>query len=150
MGVLLIEGTWFTIETVTIVYEWKSPRCDLFKIFGYVQDHCPKRCRLLQMLLLLLLLLLLLRRLMMDSKPWKKKKKKKKGKSKSTNGGQFSGHSVKQTETTATSDTQGNIPMCNPYSALDDEVENMHEESTNLYQSKKIGGSSSTFTDAAG
>nr|GEZ13822.1 hypothetical protein [Tanacetum cinerariifolium] len=57
-------------------------------------------------------------------------------------------------ETTATSATQGNIPMSNPYSVLDDEsdeeVENVYNESANLFQSKKTGGSSSTFTDAAG
>ncbi|GJZ59568.1 hypothetical protein Tco_0615384 [Tanacetum coccineum] len=29
MGVPLIRGTRFTIETVTIEYEWKPPRCDL-------------------------------------------------------------------------------------------------------------------------
>nr|GFB25294.1 hypothetical protein [Tanacetum cinerariifolium] len=134
-----------------------------------------KRFRLLQ-----LLLLLPLRRLLMDSKLWEKKKK---AKSKSTNDGQFSGHWVKQTvryepkettsapkkratnvgnasksssmlKTTATSATQGNIPMSNPYSALDDEsdkeVENVYDESANLFQSKKTSGSSSTFTDAAG
>ncbi|GJX45506.1 hypothetical protein Tco_0262182 [Tanacetum coccineum] len=43
MGVPLIQGTGFTIETVTIEYEWKQPRCDLCKIFGHVQDHCPKK-----------------------------------------------------------------------------------------------------------
>ncbi|GJR32728.1 hypothetical protein Tco_1108960 [Tanacetum coccineum] len=32
----------FTIETVTIEYEWKPPCCDLCKIFGHVHDHCPK------------------------------------------------------------------------------------------------------------
>ncbi|GKF59009.1 hypothetical protein Tco_0175795, partial [Tanacetum coccineum] len=43
MGVPLIEGSGFTIETVTIEYEWNPPRCDLSKIFGYVHDHCPKK-----------------------------------------------------------------------------------------------------------
>nr|GEV32544.1 retrovirus-related Pol polyprotein from transposon TNT 1-94 [Tanacetum cinerariifolium] len=43
MGVPLIEGTGFTIETVTIEYGWKPPRCDLCKIFGHFQDHCPKK-----------------------------------------------------------------------------------------------------------
>nr|GEV44902.1 zinc knuckle CX2CX4HX4C [Tanacetum cinerariifolium] len=107
----------------------------------------------------------------------------KKGKSKSTNGGQFGGPSVKQTvkyepkattsapkkratnvgnvsksssmfKTFTTSTIQGNIPMSNLYSALDDEsdedVENVYDESANLFQSKRTGGSSSTFTDAAG
>ncbi|GJY33730.1 hypothetical protein Tco_0418199, partial [Tanacetum coccineum] len=91
------------------------------------------------------------------------RKKKKMGKSKSTNGGHFGGPSIKQTvryEPKAIKtapkkrDTNvGNIPMSNPYSALDEEsdedVENVYDESANLFQSKKIGGSSSTFTDAA-
>ncbi|GJR72483.1 zinc knuckle CX2CX4HX4C containing protein [Tanacetum coccineum] len=43
MGVPLIEDSGFTIETVNTEYEWKPPRCDLCKIFGHVQDHCPKK-----------------------------------------------------------------------------------------------------------
>nr|GEV45952.1 hypothetical protein [Tanacetum cinerariifolium] len=43
MGDPLIEGTGFTIETVTIEHEWKPPQCDLCKIFGHVQDHFPKK-----------------------------------------------------------------------------------------------------------
>ncbi|GKC70913.1 hypothetical protein Tco_1116796, partial [Tanacetum coccineum] len=42
MGVPLIKGSGFTIETVTIEYEWKPPRCDPCKIFGHVHDHFPK------------------------------------------------------------------------------------------------------------
>ncbi|GJR35519.1 zinc knuckle CX2CX4HX4C containing protein [Tanacetum coccineum] len=87
------------------------------------------------------------------------KKKKKKGKSKSTNGGQFSGQLVKQTvryepkattsapkkgntnvanasksstmlKTTVTSTMNDNILVSNPYSALDEESE---EEVENVY-----------------
>nr|GFD03176.1 zinc knuckle CX2CX4HX4C [Tanacetum cinerariifolium] len=43
IGVPLIEGSGFTIETVTIEYEWKPPRYDICKIFGHVHDHCPKK-----------------------------------------------------------------------------------------------------------
>ncbi|GJU92162.1 hypothetical protein Tco_1442902 [Tanacetum coccineum] len=57
-------------------------------------------------------------------------------------------------KTTVNSTTKSNISMSNPYSALDDEsnkdVENVYDESTNLFQSTKMGGSSATFTDAAG
>ncbi|GJX37827.1 hypothetical protein Tco_0251130 [Tanacetum coccineum] len=42
LGVPLIEGTGYTIETVTIEYEWQPYRCDLCKIFGHIYDHCPK------------------------------------------------------------------------------------------------------------
>ncbi|GKD10867.1 zinc knuckle CX2CX4HX4C containing protein [Tanacetum coccineum] len=89
MGVPLIEGSGFTIEIVNIEYEWKPPRYDLCKIFGHVQDHCPKKASLPPSV---------------DALIVEKTndgfqtvgKKKKKGKSKSTNGGQFGGHSVKQ------------------------------------------------------
>ena len=110
-------------------------------------------------------------------------KSKKKGKSKSTNGGQFGGPSVKQTvryepktttsapkkgatnvgnlsksssmtKTTITSTKKGNIATSNTYSTLEDEsdedVENIYDESANLFQSTKTGESSSTFTAAAG
>nr|GEY07900.1 hypothetical protein [Tanacetum cinerariifolium] len=56
--------------------------------------------------------------------------------------------------TTLNSTMKGNIPMSNPYSALDDksdeDIENMFDESTNLFQSTKMGGSLATFTDATG
>nr|GEU33617.1 zinc knuckle CX2CX4HX4C [Tanacetum cinerariifolium] len=187
IGVPLIENTGFTIETVTIEYEWKPPRCDLCKIFGHIHDHCPKKVSispivatsnvlLLLPLLLLMLSLLLLRRLMMVSKLWEKKKK---GKSRSTNGGQFGGLSVKQNvryepkattsapkkrttnvgnaksmlNTTITSTKKGNIATSNPYSALEDEsdedVENVYDELDNLFQSTKIDESSS-FTAVVG
>nr|GEW34687.1 zinc knuckle CX2CX4HX4C [Tanacetum cinerariifolium] len=104
------------------------------------------------------------------------KKKKKKGKSKSTNGGQFAGPSIKKTfryepkatisapkkgaitkgntsnpssmlKTTDTSSKKGNITTSNSYSALDDkseeDVENVYDESANLFPSTNIGGSSS-------
>ncbi|GJZ76991.1 hypothetical protein Tco_0641663 [Tanacetum coccineum] len=90
------------------------------------------------------------------------KKKKKKGKTKSTNGGQFGGHSVIQTvryETKATtsvtvaSNKEGNITMSNSYAALDDErekdIENVYDESANLLHGTQTGESSSTFTVAA-
>ncbi|GJY23017.1 zinc knuckle CX2CX4HX4C containing protein [Tanacetum coccineum] len=89
MGVPLIEDMGFTIETVTIEYEWKPPRCDLCKIFGHVPDHCPKKVSITPIV---------------DTPIVEKtndgfqtvRKKKKNGKSKSNNGVQFGGQSVKQ------------------------------------------------------
>nr|GEU75960.1 putative reverse transcriptase domain-containing protein [Tanacetum cinerariifolium] len=43
MSVPLIDKPWFTIETISIEYEWKPPRYDLCKIFGHVLDHFPKK-----------------------------------------------------------------------------------------------------------
>ncbi|GJV07455.1 zinc knuckle CX2CX4HX4C containing protein [Tanacetum coccineum] len=113
------------------------------------------------------------------------KKKKRKGKSKSTNGNQFTGPSVKQNvrydpkvstsapkkgttyvgytsqstpmlKTTGNSSKKDNLSMSNSFSALNEEeeedeedVENVYDESANLIQNTKAGGSSS-FTAAAG
>ncbi|GKC14043.1 hypothetical protein Tco_1010825 [Tanacetum coccineum] len=55
---------------------------------------------------------------------------------------------------TIPSTKEGNITMSNSYAAVDDEsdedVENVYDESANLLHSLKTGGSSSTFTVAAG
>ncbi|GJS93807.1 zinc knuckle CX2CX4HX4C containing protein [Tanacetum coccineum] len=37
------EDDRFSIETVSIEYEWKPPRCDLCKIFGHSYDYFPKK-----------------------------------------------------------------------------------------------------------
>ncbi|GJY46492.1 zinc knuckle CX2CX4HX4C containing protein [Tanacetum coccineum] len=37
------EDDRFSIESVSIEYEWKPPRCDLCKIFGHSHDYCPKK-----------------------------------------------------------------------------------------------------------
>nr|GEU73845.1 hypothetical protein [Tanacetum cinerariifolium] len=75
------------------------------------------------------------------------KKKKRKGKSKSTNGGHF---------TTGYSSKKDNLPMSNSFSALNDEeeddkedVQNVYDESANLLQNTKAGGSLS-FTATVG
>ncbi|GKB28935.1 zinc knuckle CX2CX4HX4C containing protein, partial [Tanacetum coccineum] len=181
MGVPLIEGTGFTIETVTIEYEWKPPRCDLCKIFGHVQDHCPKKVSITPFVVTSNVATPTVEKT--NDRFQTVGKKKKKGKSKSTNGGQFGGNSVKKTvryapkattsapnkgttnmgnasksstilKTTVTSTMNDNIPVSNPYSSLaeesEEEVENVYDESANLLQSKKTGGSSSTFMVVAG
>ncbi|GJT67131.1 hypothetical protein Tco_1018611 [Tanacetum coccineum] len=155
----LIEGSRFNIETVTIKYEWKPPRCDLCKIFGHVHDHCPKKVSVPTNVTPNVV------------KPAVEKindgfqtvrKKKKKGKSKSTN--LFSGPSVKQTlryepkkttsapkkgdtnlgnssksasllknqplKATVPATKEGNITKSNSYAALDDETD---EDVVNVY-----------------
>nr|GEX36769.1 hypothetical protein [Tanacetum cinerariifolium] len=112
------------------------------------------------------------------------KKKKRKGKSKSTNGGQFAGHSVKQIvryelkastnapkkgdtivsnpsksssmlKTDDSSPKKDNFTTSNSFSALndeeedDEEVDNVHDESANLFPNTKTGGRAS-FTAAVG
>ncbi|GKA80148.1 zinc knuckle CX2CX4HX4C containing protein [Tanacetum coccineum] len=81
------------------------------------------------------------------------KKNKRNGKSKSTNGGQFTGPSVKH-NTTSNSSKKDNLSMSNSFSTLNEEkeedeedVENVYDESANLIQNTKAGGSLS-FTAA--
>ncbi|GJT18231.1 hypothetical protein Tco_0876937 [Tanacetum coccineum] len=42
MGIPLLDGFGFSKETVRVEYEWKPPQCDHCKIFGHVDDQCPK------------------------------------------------------------------------------------------------------------
>nr|GEX67312.1 hypothetical protein [Tanacetum cinerariifolium] len=68
------------------------------------------------------------------------------GKSKSTNGGQLAGPS-----TDGTSSKKENITMSNSYSDLNDEeedVEDVYDESANLFLKTKTGGSSSSMAVA--
>ncbi|GJZ90610.1 zinc knuckle CX2CX4HX4C containing protein [Tanacetum coccineum] len=70
-------------------YEWKPSRCDLCKIFGHVLGHCPKK-----VLIPPIVDTLIVEKTNNGFQTVGKKKKK--GKSKSTNGSQSGGHSVKQ------------------------------------------------------
>nr|GEY79936.1 hypothetical protein [Tanacetum cinerariifolium] len=143
IGIPSLTGDVFTKEIIHIEYEWMPLRCDIFKIFGHVYDHCLKKV------------------------------KNKKGKFKYNNGGQFAGPSVKQTiryepkvttsapkkrttnvgnastsssmlKTTGTSSKKDNITTSNSFSALNDDeededeaVENMYDESANLFPNTK-------------
>nr|GFC48992.1 hypothetical protein [Tanacetum cinerariifolium] len=42
MGIHLPEDMSFTKETIHVEYEWKPSRCEQCKIFGHVNDQCPK------------------------------------------------------------------------------------------------------------
>ncbi|GKA02836.1 zinc knuckle CX2CX4HX4C containing protein, partial [Tanacetum coccineum] len=91
-----LTGDDFTKETIYVEYEWRPPRCDECKIFGYVHDHCPKK--------LVNPLIVTTSNVIAptveksnDGFQTVGKKKKRKGKSKFTNDGQFTGPSVKQT-----------------------------------------------------
>ncbi|GJZ88241.1 hypothetical protein Tco_0660023 [Tanacetum coccineum] len=144
----------------------KPPRCDLCKIFGHVHDHCPKK--------------VLIPPTVVTSNvatPTVEKtnggfqtvgKKKKKGKSKSTNGGQFGGHSIKQivryepkATTSAPKKGVNNVGNASKSSSMlktfvtstkkgNITTSNMYDESANLFQSTKTSRSSSTFTAVAG
>ncbi|GJV42718.1 hypothetical protein Tco_1421158 [Tanacetum coccineum] len=151
MGVPLIEGSGFTIETVSI-----PPTVVTHNVATPIVENTNDGFQTVG-------------------------KKNKKGKTKSTNGGQFGGHSVKQTvryepkatistpkkgttnvgnasklssmskkplKATVTSTKEGNITMSNSYAALDAESD---EDVENVsFIALKIGESSSSCTAADG
>ncbi|GKB74101.1 hypothetical protein Tco_0935513 [Tanacetum coccineum] len=82
----------FTKETIRVEYEWRPPRCDKCKIFGHVHDHCPKKVVIVTTSTVVAPTI----KKSNDGFQTVGKKKKRKDKSKSTNGGQFTGPSVKQ------------------------------------------------------
>nr|GEW86836.1 hypothetical protein [Tanacetum cinerariifolium] len=163
-------------ETIRVEYEWRPPRCDVCKIFGHVYDHCPKKVVSPPIVTTSNVAAPTVEK-SNDGFQTMGKKKKRKYKSKSTNGGQFAGPSVKQTvryepketpstpkkgttsvsnpstsssmlKTTVTLPKQDNFTTSNSISALNDD-----EKVENVYDESKnlfqTDGSSS-FTAIAG
>ncbi|GKE44634.1 zinc knuckle CX2CX4HX4C containing protein, partial [Tanacetum coccineum] len=99
------EDDGFSIETISIEYEWKPPRCDLCKIFGYSHDYYPKKVLIPIVDTSKVITPNVVNTSTIPTPSVEKtndgfqtvgKKKKKKAKSKSNNGGQFVGPSTKQ------------------------------------------------------
>ncbi|GJZ42859.1 hypothetical protein Tco_0590114 [Tanacetum coccineum] len=153
LGVLLIEGHRHTIEIVNIKDEWKPPRCDLCKIFGYVHDHFPKKVSSPPTVVTSNVVTPTFGgpsiKQTVRYEPKANTSAPKKGVTKVGNSSKLSS----LLKSTITSTKKGNITMSISYSTLDDEskedIENVYDESANL-QSTKIVGSSSTFTVVAG
>ncbi|GJT03746.1 zinc knuckle CX2CX4HX4C containing protein, partial [Tanacetum coccineum] len=182
IGIPSLSEDDFTKETIRVEYEWRPPRCDTCKIFGHVHDYCPKKV-VSPPIVATSNVVTPNAEKTNDGFQTVGKKKKSKGKSKSTNGGQFTGLSVKHNvryepkattsapkkgttyvgytsqstpmlKKTGNSSKKDNLSMSNSFSALNEEedeedVENVYDESANLIQNTKAGGSSS-FTVAAG
>nr|GEY16832.1 hypothetical protein [Tanacetum cinerariifolium] len=43
VAMLKLVGEGFYTCTISVEYEWKPPRCACYKVFGHVQDECPKK-----------------------------------------------------------------------------------------------------------
>ncbi|GKB42277.1 hypothetical protein Tco_0887219, partial [Tanacetum coccineum] len=134
------EDDRFSIESVSIEYEWKHPRYDLCKIFGHSHDYCPKKV-LITIFDTSKVIIPNVGNISTVPIPSVKKtndgfqtvgkKKKKKGKSNSNNGDQF----------------VDNITSSNSFAVLNEdvdegEVENVFDETANLFKSKTGGRSS--------
>ncbi|GJT15314.1 zinc knuckle CX2CX4HX4C containing protein [Tanacetum coccineum] len=153
IGIPSLTGDDFTKETIRVEYEWRPLRCDLCKIFGHVHNHCPKKVVSPPIVTTSNVITPTVEKTNVGFQTVCKNKKRK-GKSKSTNGGQFAGPSVKQSlryepkastntvkkvitnvsnasnsssmlKTTGTSSKKDNITTSNSYSALYEEEENV-------------------------
>ncbi|GKA02914.1 zinc knuckle CX2CX4HX4C containing protein, partial [Tanacetum coccineum] len=98
IGIPSLSRDGFIKETIRVEYEWRPPRCDICKIFGHVHDHCPKKVVSPPIVTTSNVVTPTVEKTN-DGFQTVGKKKKRKGKSKSTNGGQFTGPSVKQNQT---------------------------------------------------
>ncbi|GJZ54120.1 zinc knuckle CX2CX4HX4C containing protein [Tanacetum coccineum] len=96
IGIPSLSEDDFTKETIRVEYEWRPPRCDTCKIFGHVHDYCPKKV-VSPPIVATSNVVTPNAEKTNDGFQMVGKKKKRKGKSKSTNGDQFAGSSVKQT-----------------------------------------------------
>ncbi|GJS95704.1 RNA-directed DNA polymerase, eukaryota [Tanacetum coccineum] len=152
IGIPSLSEDDFTKETIRVDYEWRPPRCDTCKIFSHVHDYCPKKV-VSPPIVATSNVVTPNTEKTNDGFQTVGKTKKRKGKSKSTNGGQFTGFSIKH-NTTGNSSKKDNLSMSNSFSALNEEeedeedVKNVYDESANLIQNTKAGESSS-FTAAA-
>nr|GEW60471.1 zinc knuckle CX2CX4HX4C [Tanacetum cinerariifolium] len=120
VGIPSLKGEGFTKETICVKYEWTSPKYDIFKIFGHVHDHF--HIKVVSSPIVTNSNVVTPTVETNDGFQMVGKNRKRKVKSKSTNG------------------------------ALNDEeedVENVYDESANLFQNTNTGESSS-FTAAAG
>ncbi|GJX82575.1 zinc knuckle CX2CX4HX4C containing protein [Tanacetum coccineum] len=181
------EDDGFSIETVSIEYEWKPPRCDLCKIFGHSHDCCPKKVLIPNAETSNVITPNVVNTSTVPTPLVQKtndgfqtvgKKKKKKGKSKSnvvgpsikqnvryepkastsapkkttTNVGNVS-NSSSLLKNMVNSPNQDNITSSNSFAALnkdiedEEEVENVFDETANLFNSKTGGRSSFTAVD---
>nr|GEY61399.1 zinc knuckle CX2CX4HX4C [Tanacetum cinerariifolium] len=159
----LIENTGFTIKTATVEYEWKPPRCDLYKIFGHIHDHCPNKESISPIVATFNIVTSTAATSNVVTPTVEKtndgfqtmEKKEDEYEPKATTsapkkGTTNVGNAKSMLKTTITSIKKDNIATSNPYFALEDEsdedVENVYDELDNLFQSIKTGESSSTFT----
>nr|GEV09333.1 zinc knuckle CX2CX4HX4C [Tanacetum cinerariifolium] len=140
MGIPSLSGDGFTKETIGVEHEWRPPRCDICKIFGHVHDHCPKKAASPPIVTTSNVVTPIVKKTndATTSAP----------KEGVTNVGNTS-QLVFMLKTAGYSYKKDNLSMSNSFSTLnekegDDEeyVQNVYDESANLLQNKKAGGSS--------
>ncbi|GJS58814.1 zinc knuckle CX2CX4HX4C containing protein [Tanacetum coccineum] len=146
IGILSLTGDDFTKETIRVEYEWRPPRCAECKIFGHVHDHCPKKVVSPHIVSTSNVVAPAVEK-SNDGFQTATPSAPKKGATNVSNPSKSSS----MLKTADSSPKKDNFTTSNSFSALNEvedneEVENVHDESANLF---KTGGSSS-FTAAAG
>ncbi|GKB28452.1 zinc knuckle CX2CX4HX4C containing protein [Tanacetum coccineum] len=146
IGVPLIKDSGFPIKMARIEYERKPPRCVLCKIFGHVQDQCPKKVIVTPPINDVL-------KIRASNVGNTSKSSPSHMSSMSKNQPLKASFPTLSSRRSPINEEGGNITMSNSYDALDDdseeEIENVYDELVNLFNSTKIGASLSTFTVAA-
>nr|GEZ20700.1 hypothetical protein [Tanacetum cinerariifolium] len=125
IGILSFTRDDFSKELIWVKYEWRPPRCDLYKIFGHIHDHCPKREVSPPIVTTSNIFTPTVEKTNDGFQTLGKKKKKKDN---ITSSNYFSALNVKDEEE-------------------EEDVENVYDETANLFLNTKTGGSSS-FTVA--
>ncbi|GKB65109.1 hypothetical protein Tco_0921295, partial [Tanacetum coccineum] len=154
IGIPSLTGDDFTKETIHVEYEWRPPRCDECKIFGHVNDHCPKNLVnppivTTSNVVAPIFTVRLLNKTVIEPKATTIAPKK--GATNVSNPSKSSS----MLKTADTSPKNDNFIISNSFYALndeeedDEEVENVYDESANLVPNTNTAGSSS-FTATAG
>ncbi|GKE05329.1 zinc knuckle CX2CX4HX4C containing protein [Tanacetum coccineum] len=157
IGVPSLTRDDFTKETIRVEYERRPPRCDLCKIFGHVHNHCPKKVASHPIVATSYVTPTVVK--INDGPSVKVRYEPKATTSEPKMGATNVGNASKLSsmlKSTGTPSKEGNITTSNSYSAFkdneeDDEehVENVYDESANLFPNSKAGEISS-FMAAAG
>ncbi|GKA28309.1 zinc knuckle CX2CX4HX4C containing protein [Tanacetum coccineum] len=154
IGIPSLSEDDFTKETIRVEYEWRPPRCDTCKIFGHVHDYCPKKV-VSPPIVATSNVVTPNAEKTNDGFQTVGKTKKRKGKSKSTNGGQFTGpsvkHNVRYEPKATTSAPKKGTTFCGVIHSSktyvwrrlrrrseEEDVENVYDESANLIQTQKL------------
>ncbi|GJQ98288.1 zinc knuckle CX2CX4HX4C containing protein [Tanacetum coccineum] len=153
IGIPTLTGDDFIKKTIRVEYEWRPPRCDVCKIFGHVHDQCPKKVVSPPIVSTSNVVTSTIEK---NNDGFQKVKqnlrfepkvatsKPKKG---DTNVGNTS-QSSSMVKSTGNYSKKGNITTSNSYSVLENDgeedeehVENMYDESANLFPNSKPGES---------
>ncbi|GJX17206.1 arginine--tRNA ligase, chloroplastic/mitochondrial [Tanacetum coccineum] len=137
-----LTGDDFIKETIRIEYEWRPPRCDICKIFFHVHDYYPKKVVSPSIIATSNFVTPTVEKINDGFQTVGKKRRGKENPS-------------LLMLTTGYSSKNDNIITSNSYSTLNEEedkeedIENVYDETANLFPNTKTGESSS-FTAAAG